>query len=138
MLGKTDDLIDDIYRVPPAGMRGGDFQDLLEGKLSFAGHPEIELALLEEVFFRSFFYRALASRDFEKVALSQFFWMPFLVTSLAFGLQHREWLAGVLCGFAFQGLVLWKKRLGDAITAHALTNLLLGLWVVGKGAVQFW
>ncbi len=93
---------------------------------------------LEEVFYRSFFYRALANRDFEKVPLGYFAWMPFLVTSLVFGLQHREWLAGILCGFAYQGLVLRRQRLGDAITAHAITNLLLGLWVVGKGAWQFW
>ncbi len=93
---------------------------------------------LEEVFFRSFFYRALANRDFEKVPFSQFLWMPFLVTSLAFGLQHREWLPGILCGFAYQGLVIRKQRLGDAMTAHALTNLLLGVWVVSRGAWQFW
>jgi len=93
---------------------------------------------LEEVFFRSFIYRSLADREFEKVPLGQFFWMPFLVTSLAFGLQHREWLPGILCGFAYQGLVIGKNRLGDAITAHAITNFLLGLWVAGRGAWQFW
>ncbi len=93
---------------------------------------------LEEVFYRSFLYRSLAGRDFEKVPLGYFAWLPFLATSLVFGFVHREWLAGVLCGFAYQGLVLRKQRLGDAITAHAITNLLLGLWVVGKGAWQFW
>ena len=40
--------------------------------------------------------------------------------------------------FAYQGLVCWKKRLGDAITAHAITNFLLALWVVGRGAWKFW
>jgi hypothetical protein len=33
---------------------------------------------------------------------------------------------------------VWKGRLGDAVTAHGLTNLLLGLWVIGKGAWAFW
>jgi hypothetical protein len=28
--------------------------------------------------------------------------------------------------------------LGDAITAHGVTNLLLGIWVVWKGAWNFW
>ena len=28
--------------------------------------------------------------------------------------------------------------LGDAMTAHALTNFLLGIWVVWKGAWSFW
>ena len=93
---------------------------------------------LEEVFFRSFLYRYLNKPDFQRVPLGQFIPMPFLVTSVLFGFEHREWLAGILCGFAYQGLVCWKKRLGDAITAHALTNLLLGLWVVWKGAWRFW
>ena len=70
--------------------------------------------------------------------LGSFAWQPFLLASVIFGLEHREWLAGILCGFAYQGLVCWKKRLGDAITAHSITNLLLGLWVVWQGAWQFW
>lgn len=94
--------------------------------------------LLEEVFFRSWFYRVLADREFLKVPLGQFQWTSFVATSVIFGVQHQEWLAGILCGFAYQGLVVWKKRLGDAITAHAITNLLLGLWVVWRGAWQFW
>ena len=94
--------------------------------------------LLEEVFFRSFLYRYIANPDFLSVPLGRFVLAPFIITSVLFGFEHREWLAGVLCGFAYQGLVCWKKRLGDAITAHALTNFLLGLWVVWKGAWHFW
>jgi CAAX prenyl protease-like protein len=94
--------------------------------------------LLEEVFFRSFLYRYLAKTDFQSVPMGQFMLVPFLVAAAIFCFEHREWLAGILCGFAYQGLVIWKKRLGDAITAHALTNLLLGLWVIWKGAWHFW
>jgi hypothetical protein len=61
-----------------------------------------------------------------------------VVTSLIFGLVHYEWLAGILCGLVYQWLVIRKGRLGDAMTAHALTNLLLGLWVVWRGAWGFW
>ena len=93
---------------------------------------------LEEVFFRSFVYRYLAGKDFLAVPLGKFLPLPFVVTSVLFGLEHREWLAGILCGFAYQGLVIWKGRLGDAVTAHGITNFLLGLWVVWKGAWQFW
>ena len=93
---------------------------------------------LEEVFFRSFVYRYLIQNDFEKVSLGQFRWVAFLATSGMFALEHREWLAGLLCGFAFQGLVCWKGRLGDAIVAHAVTNFLLGLWVIRQDAWNFW
>lgn len=93
---------------------------------------------LEEVFYRSFLYRYIINANFLGVPLGRFHWFAFVAVSGAFAFEHYQWLAGLLCGFAFQGLVCWKGRLGDAMTAHALTNLLLGLWVVGTGAWQFW
>jgi len=93
---------------------------------------------LEEVFYRSFLYRYLANQKFLSVPLDKFLPRPFFVTALIFGISHNEWLAGIICGAAFQWLVLRKNRLGDAMTAHAITNFLLGLWVVTRGAWQFW
>ncbi len=93
---------------------------------------------LEEVFYRSFLYRYVARPDFQEASYGVFLWGPFLITALLFGFTHNQWLAGILCGFAFQGLVIWKGRLDDAIAAHAITNFLLGLWVIWKGAWQFW
>lgn len=93
---------------------------------------------LEEVFYRSFVYRTIAKPDFQSVPLNYFAWLPFVVTAAVFGFSHHEWLAGILCAFAYQGLVIRTNRLGDAITAHAITNFLLGLWVVFKPAWNFW
>ncbi len=93
---------------------------------------------LEEVFYRSFLYRYIAKPDFQSMPLGQFNGTSFLVTSAVFGFAHDQWLAGILCAFAYQGLVCWKKRLDDAMTAHAITNCLLGLWVIWKGAWNFW
>jgi membrane protease YdiL (CAAX protease family) len=93
---------------------------------------------LEEMFYRSFVYRYLAQKDFLALPLNRFLPIPFLTTSMVFGFVHDEWLAGILCGFMYQGLVLWKGRLGDAILAHAITNCLLGVWVVWRGAWHFW
>jgi uncharacterized protein len=93
---------------------------------------------LEEVFYRSFLYRYLIKPNFDSVPLGRINLPAFLATSVLFGVEHQEWLAGILCGVAFQALVCWKGRLGDAMTAHALTNLLLGIWVVWKGAWHFW
>jgi CAAX prenyl protease-like protein len=93
---------------------------------------------LEETFYRSFLYRYLANPKWEDVPLNRWNPMAFFVTAFVFGFAHSEWLAGILCGMAYQWLVLRKNRLGDAMTAHAITNFLLGLWVVGKGAWNFW
>jgi CAAX prenyl protease-like protein len=93
---------------------------------------------LEEVFYRSFLYRYIVKHDFLAVPLNRFFAWPFLATAGVFGLVHNEWIAGMLCGAAFQWLVIRKGRLGEAMTAHAITNFLLGVWVVWKGAWNFW
>jgi len=93
---------------------------------------------LEEVFYRSFLYRYVANQNFLSVPLNKFLPWPFVATAVVFGFAHNEWLAGILCGAAYQWLVLRKNRLGDAMTAHAITNFLLGAWIVWRGAWHFW
>jgi CAAX prenyl protease-like protein len=93
---------------------------------------------MEEMFYRSFLYRYIIRPDFEDVSLTRFHATSFVVTSTLFGFAHREWLAGIFCGLAYQWLVLRKGHLGDAMTAHAISNLLLGIWVMYKGAWLFW
>jgi hypothetical protein len=93
---------------------------------------------LEEMFYRSFLYRAIARQNFLEVPLNQFLPVPFIATAVIFGFAHNEWLAGIICGAAYHWLVLRSNRLGEAMTAHAITNFLLGLWVVGRGAWNFW
>ncbi len=94
---------------------------------------------VEEIFYRSLVYRYLVKIDFRAMPLGQFHGLSFVVTSVLFGLMHPDrWVAGILFGLVCQGLVVWKNRLGDAITAHATTNLLLGCWVVWKGQWSFW
>jgi CAAX prenyl protease-like protein len=94
---------------------------------------------LEEVFYRSFLYRYFVKIDFRAMPFNQFHGLSFFVTSIIFGVLHPDrWVAGIICGLAFQWLVIHKNRLGDAMTAHAITNFLLGLWVIWKGAWNFW
>lgn len=93
---------------------------------------------LEEVFYRSFLYRYIANQNFLSVPLNKFLPLPFVATAVVFGLAHNEWLAGIFCGAAYQWLVLRKNRLGDAMTAHAITNFLLGAWILWRGAWHFW
>jgi uncharacterized protein len=92
----------------------------------------------EEIFYRSFIYRYLWNKGFLSVPLGRFLPWSFVITSALFAMTHHERLAALLCGFAYQGLVIWKNRLGDAITAHAITNFLLGVWVVWRGDWHFW
>lgn len=94
---------------------------------------------IEEAFYRSLMYRSIAQPDFENCPLTRFSWKPFLITSVVFGLVHPDqWIAGIVCGVAFQWLALRRGDLGECMAAHGTTNLLLGVYVVWKGAWQFW
>ena len=93
---------------------------------------------LEEIFYRSFIYRYLIKADFLSIPLNCLNWRAFLIAGVVFGIGHYEWLPGILCAFSYQWLVIRKDRLGDAMTAHALTNFLLAVWVVSRNAYYFW
>ncbi len=94
--------------------------------------------VVEEVFHRGWLLRYLVREDFRSVPLGTFTWTSFLVSTALFGLSHQEWLAGVICGAAFNGLLYWKRSLTLCIVAHAAANLGLAVWVLWQGAWQFW
>ena len=89
--------------------------------------------MLEEVFYRSFLYRYILAPNWIFTAYNSFAVKPFLITSIVFGFTHQQWLAGIVCGMIYQLLVIRTNRIADAITAHAVTNLLLGAWVITQG-----
>ncbi|HJN89503.1 MAG TPA: CAAX prenyl protease-related protein [Verrucomicrobiota bacterium] len=89
--------------------------------------------MLEEVFYRSFLYRYILAPNWMFTAHNSFHIKPFLLTSVIFGFTHQHWIAGIICGIIYQSLVLRTNRIGDAITAHATTNFLLGVWVITQG-----
>ena len=89
--------------------------------------------MLEEVFYRSFLYRYILAPNWMFIEYNSFAVKPFLITSIVFGITHQHWLAGIICGMIYQFLVIRTNRVGDAITAHAVTNLLLGVWVITQG-----
>ena len=93
---------------------------------------------LEEVFYRSFMYRYIVKPEFESVAHSTFHLAAFGVTSAFFGLSHTDhWVPGLLCGMSYQWLVIRKGRLGDAMLAHAITNLVISGYAIGTNRWEF-
>lgn len=95
------------------------------------------IAPVEEVFFRSFLYRWLQNRDFASASLAQFDLSAFLWMILLFTLEHDRPFAAALAG-AIYGLLAIRVGLGAAILAHIVTNLLLALHVIVRGAWGFW
>ncbi len=96
------------------------------------------VAFIEEYFWRGFLYRWLIDKDFTKVSLATVQVSMILVVSLIFGFEHRRWLVGVIAGGFYVLLAVKRGDLGLAITAHATTNLLLGLYVLATGSYAFW
>ena len=95
---------------------------------------------LEETFFRSYVNRAVANKNFEALPLNYFSWPSLLLTAVLFAAVHHptDWPGAILCAIAYQWLVIRKNRLGDAMTAHAITNFLLSVWSVWQQDWRFW
>ncbi len=94
----------------------------------------ITVPIAEELAFRGFLLRRLVSEKFETVARQSFGLMPIVVSSVAFGLMHgNRWLAGTLAGVVYALAYRTRGRIGDAVAAHALTNLLLAATMLQSG-----
>jgi len=94
--------------------------------------------MVEELFYRSFFHRFIASQDFLGLPIGLWNLRAFVITSVAFGLAHPgQWVQGIVCGAAYQFLVIRHKRLGDSITAHAITNALCSAYAIAAGKWEF-
>ena len=94
--------------------------------------------IFEELFWRSFLIRWIIDQDFKKVAIGQFTWISFVATVLLFGLEHNRWLVGLAAGAVYNGLLYQQKNLWPCIIAHAVTNLVLGIYVLQTGQWGFW
>jgi CAAX prenyl protease-like protein len=94
--------------------------------------------VMEELFWRSFLLRWLDTADFESVDPSQVTFKSGLITSVLFGFEHNLWLAGIVAGTAYCALYMRHRTIWSPILAHAVTNGLLGMWVVGTSSWSYW
>jgi CAAX prenyl protease-like protein len=94
--------------------------------------------VMEELFWRSFLMRWIVAPNFESVEPSQLGFKSFIITVLLFGFEHNLWLAGIVAGAAYSLLYMRHRTLWSPILAHAVTNGLLGLWVVRTGNWSYW
>jgi hypothetical protein len=100
----------------------------------------VVVPLVEEIFWRGFLLRYPISEKFTRVPVGTFSWLSFLVVTLCFGFSHSrpDWIAALLCG-ALYNLVAYRTRsLASCVVAHALTNLLLGFWIMQTRQWGFW
>jgi exosortase E/protease (VPEID-CTERM system) len=99
----------------------------------------VTVPIAEELAFRGFLSRRCIDEDVERVPVGTFTWLSFLASSLAFGLLHGgAWIAGTVAGMAFAVALYQRRRLADAIAAHATTNALLSGYVIATGSWTQW
>lgn len=96
------------------------------------------IAIIEEFFWRGFLYRWVRSLDFLDIDPGVLHWPAFLGVAAVFGIEHSEWLAGMLTGLAYGYFYIRTRDVWAVALAHVVTNLLLGLYVLGTGAYHFW
>jgi exosortase E/protease (VPEID-CTERM system) len=94
--------------------------------------------LAEELAFRGYLIRKLIAKDFENVAIGQFSWLSFVLTSVLFGLLHERWLAGTLAGMGYALALYHRRQLGDAVVAHMTTNALIAIFVLTQARWSLW
>ena len=94
--------------------------------------------VMEELFWRSLVLRWIERHDFQSVAPREVGWRAFAITTALFAVEHEWWLAGAVAGADYNWLYMRSGNLWVAVVAHAITNGVLGLWVLHTGRWEFW
>ncbi|MBC7730400.1 MAG: CAAX prenyl protease-related protein [Bacteriovorax sp.] len=94
--------------------------------------------VMEELFWRSFLMRWVQSQQFESVPPQSVGLKAIVLSTFVFMLAHTLWLAAVVAGLAYAWLYVRTGKLWVPIIAHAVTNGVLGVWVVMTGKWAFW
>ena len=94
--------------------------------------------LMEELFWRSFLIRIITKPEWQEMNPWDFSWMAFGAVAGLFALAHPEWLAAVICAVLYGLLLRQTKSLFACFVAHAVTNGLLGIYVLSGGHWALW
>jgi CAAX prenyl protease-like protein len=87
--------------------------------------------VMEELFWRDYLWRTIAApNDFTLVEVGEYDRTAFWVVPLVFSMVHIQWLTAIVWGLLIAWLLVRTKSLGACIVAHAVTNFLLGLYVL--------
>lgn len=94
--------------------------------------------VMEELFWRSFIQRWLTKPDFLDCAPAAVGIKALAMTAVLFGIEHNLWFAGMVAGLAYGFLYMRAGSLWSPIIAHAVTNGLLGAWILATGSWTYW
>ena len=100
----------------------------------------IIVPLVEEIFWRGFLLRYLINEKFSDVPFGAFSWLSFGAVTVGFTLAHSsaDWPAAAITGVLYNCVAYYTKSLRSCVLAHAVTNLLLGIWIMQTKQWGFW
>ena len=94
--------------------------------------------VMEELFWRSFFMRWIQHPIFEAVPPQRVGPKAIVLSTFVFMLAHTLWLSAIVAGLVYAWLYKRSGKLWVSVIAHAVTNGVLGAWVVFTGNWGFW
>lgn len=94
--------------------------------------------LMEEIFWRGFLARYLIDEDFRNVPQGKFTRFTFAAVTVAFATVHPELLAALAWGALVNEVYRRTANLWACVVMHAVTNALLGAYVLATGNWQLW
>jgi CAAX prenyl protease-like protein len=131
-----------VFRIgdPTASFRPIDAQGNLQWPLIVVRliGATLLVPVMEELFWRSFLMRWIDRPQFETVLPQQVTMKAIALSTFVFMLAHTLWLAAVIAGLAYAWLFVRTGKLWVPVIAHAVTNGVLGVWVVFTGNWSFW
>ena len=93
--------------------------------------PVLVVPVMEEVFWRNWLWRQwISPNDYRLARVGEPDTAAILVTSLAFATVHPQRLVAFVWALLIVWLLVRTRSLGAVIVAHAVTNLLLGVYVL--------
>lgn len=100
----------------------------------------VVVPLLEEIFWRGFLLRYLVKEDFLSLPFGSFSWGSFGGVTLLFGLAHwgPDFVPALITGALYNLVAIRTRSLSACVAAHALTNLLLGGYIMATRQWGFW
>jgi CAAX prenyl protease-like protein len=100
----------------------------------------VVVPLLEEIFWRGFLLRYLIHPDFMRVPFGSFHWRSFCAVAVLFAIAHwgPDFFPALITGALFNLVAHRTRSLVCCVITHAVTNLLLGIYILQTRQWGFW
>ena len=97
------------------------------------------IPMAEELFLRGWLLRWLESPDYQSKALADLSWSALPLAAVYGVVTHPGEALAAIAWFSMVTWLMWRTgSLWDCVIAHAVTNLLLGVYILGWSQWQLW